>query len=207
MSPVEDLSSALVDLAFPLNASSLPRDHRALLSAALTARLPWWGQVPGSGLHRINLVVGEAPLALLSGRTRLILRVPRERVRDTVSALAGVTLAVGTEPLQLGQPVVRELLPYRTLYAHFVAAEDADESAFMVSIDAELQALGVSCRPVCGRRQRVRRGPEHLTGFSLMLDGLSPQDALRVLQTGLGPHRALGCGLFVPHKSAAAVGA
>jgi hypothetical protein len=45
-----------------------------------------------------------------------------------------------------------------------------------------------------------------LQGFSLMLDGLSAAHALRLLETGMGPHRLLGCGVFVPHKSAAAVG-
>jgi hypothetical protein len=46
-----------------------------------------------------------------------------------------------------------------------------------------------------------------LAGYSLLLDGLSPEHALRVMCTGLGAHHELGCGLFVPHKSAAAVGA
>ena len=40
-----------------------------------------------------------------------------------------------------------------------------------------------------------------------MLHGLSAADSLTVQRAGIGPHRALGCGLFVPHKSAAAVGA
>jgi hypothetical protein len=38
-----------------------------------------------------------------------------------------------------------------------------------------------------------------------MLDALSVDDARRVLDHGLGTHRSLGCGLFVPHRSAAAV--
>jgi hypothetical protein len=46
-----------------------------------------------------------------------------------------------------------------------------------------------------------------VTGYSLMLDGLSPAASLRVLESGLGRHRRLGCGVFVPHKSSAAVGA
>jgi hypothetical protein len=40
-----------------------------------------------------------------------------------------------------------------------------------------------------------------------MLSGLNAAQSLRVLRQGVGPHRLLGCGLFVPHKSAAAVGA
>ena len=206
MSEAADLVD-LIDLAFPLAARTLLRDHRALLSAALAERLPWWGEVPGTGLHRINLVAGDTPQALLSGRARLVLRVPRDRVLETASALAGEPLDVGGEALHLGPPTARELLPHRTLYAHFVAAEDADELAFLAGIDAELQALGVRCRAICGRRQELRVGPGRQTGFSLMLDGLSPQDSLRVLAAGLGPRRGLGCGLFIPHKSAAAVGA
>jgi hypothetical protein len=38
-----------------------------------------------------------------------------------------------------------------------------------------------------------------------MLHALSPEQSLRLQQHGLGPQRLLGCGIFVPHKSAAAV--
>jgi hypothetical protein len=41
--------------------------------------------------------------------------------------------------------------------------------------------------------------------FSLMLHALPPDQSLRLQHHGLGVHRLLGCGIFVPHKSAAAV--
>ena len=73
---------------------------------------------------------------------------------------------------------------------------------------AELDALRVDAHTVCGKRQqRAQRCRRPLVGFSLMLHGLSAADSLTVQRVGIGPHRALGCGLFVPHKSAAAVGA
>jgi len=53
---------------------------------------------------------------------------------------------------------------------------------------------------------RQRLEPGGLRGYSLMLDGLSAADSLRLQETGIGRHRRLGCGVFVPHKSAAAVG-
>ncbi|MDH4050984.1 MAG: hypothetical protein OEU93_05350, partial [Rubrivivax sp.] len=81
-----------------------------------------------------------------------------------------------------------------------------DELAFLAAVDAELDRLGATCRPVCGRRQTLRGEAGPLTGFSLMLDGLTPAHALRILEAGLGAHGRLGCGLFVPHRSAAAVG-
>jgi CRISPR-associated protein Cas6 len=85
-----------------------------------------------------------------------------------------------------------------------VASAAADEAGFMHEVEAELQQLGVPCRPICGRQQTLEAGT--LQGFSLMLDGLSAAAALQLLQRGLGLHRRLGCGLFVPHRSAAAVG-
>jgi hypothetical protein len=76
--------------------------------------------------------------------------------------------------------------------------------AFLRAARAELDALGVPCRAICGRHQVTEA--QALQGYSLMLDGLSAAGALCVLQAGLGRHRRLGCGIFVPHKSAAAVG-
>jgi len=204
----------MLDIAFAFElesgagaaAEALPRDHRRLLAAALQRALPWLGSTPGSGVHRLNLSAGGGATALLSRRTRLTLRVPRERAAE-VEALAGATLALGAQRLRLGTPQRRELLPFGTLYAHFVAADDrdaGDEAAFLRRIEHELEALGVPCRAICGRRQVIEAG--ELTGYSLMLDTLTPQAALRVLHNGLGAHRSLGCGMFVPHKSAAAVG-
>jgi CRISPR-associated protein Cas6 len=85
------------------------------------------------------------------------------------------------------------------------ADEGVDELAFLQVVQAELAALGIAGRPICGRLQAMEA--DRLHGYSLMLDGLSAEGALRLLEAGLGPHRRLGCGLFVPHKSAAAVGA
>ncbi len=120
--------------------------------------------------------------------------------------LAGSTLNVGGSELTLGEPQLRELLPHTTLYAHFVDAGDADEAGFLDAVGAELQQMDVSCHRVCGREQAWSGPQQPLHGFSLMLHGLRATAALRVLEHGLGAHRLLGCGVFVPHKSAAAVG-
>jgi len=193
----------VVDMAFAVVGDALPRDHRRELAAAVGLALPWWAAQEGAGMHRLNVAAGAGPLALLSNRTRLTLRVPRERAADA-AALAGAALRVGPATLRVGAPQPRELRPYSTLYAHLVAADDADELAFLDAVAAELSALGVACRSICGRRQVVEGGV--LQGYSLMLDGLNAAGALRVLEAGIGRHRRWGCGVFVPHKSAVAVG-
>jgi CRISPR-associated protein Cas6 len=199
--------ASMVDVIYPLQGRLLPRDHRRALAEALERLVPWLSEPAEAGVHRINAVAGTGPTALLSERARLTLRVRRERVGE-LAPLRGAVLDVGGHALQLGQvAVVRELLPHATLYAHLVSTADDEELAFLDTIDHELEALGVPCRCICGRRQVIDNDGAPVTGYSLMLDGLSPAASLRVLESGLGRHRRLGCGVFVPHKSSAAVGA
>jgi CRISPR-associated protein Cas6 len=200
---VSEAVATMIDIAFALEGDVLPRDHRRALADAIERVLPWLAGLPGAGIHRLNLSAGAGPLALLSRRTKLTLRVPRERAA-AAAALVGIELQIDDYRLRVGALHQRELLPHGTLYAHLVAAEDADEAVFVDAVDAELAALGVPCRAICGRQQVIESGA--LQGFSLMLDGLTAASSLRVLEAGLGAHRRLGCGVFVPHKSAAAVG-
>jgi CRISPR-associated protein Cas6 len=203
---VDTGAAAMVDLAFALRGSELPRDHRLLLARALAEALPWLVDEPQAAVLPIKLVTGTAcEPALLSARARLLVRAPRERVGE-LEALAGRTVRVGGCELGLLEPQVRELLPHTTLYAHFVDAGDTDEAGFLDDVDAQLERLGVPCHRVCGREQRVQGPTQALHGYSLMLHGLRAKDSLRVLEHGLGEHRLMGCGVFVPHKSAAAVG-
>lgn len=197
------MTADMIDLAFALEGTTVPHEHRRALADALLLALPWLGEEPDAGVHRLNVVRAGGPAALLSPRTRLTLRLPRAR-GEQARALAGSELRVAGHCLRPARPQARELLPYGTLYAHLVAAQESDEAAFLERMRAELLELGIAAQPVCGRWQSAEAG---LAGCSLMLSGLDPAQSLRLLQQGLGGHRRLGCGVFVPHKSAAAVGA
>jgi len=205
MTEIDAAPASMVDIVFPLEGRALPRDYRLALADALAAEAPWLRSSPGAGIHPVNLVHGGGEPALLSQRARLLLRVPRGDAA-ALHELAGHEIEVGAHRLRLGTPHNRELLPHGTLYAHFVAAASDDEAAFLDTVNAELDTLGAACRQICGRRQSIRGEDQALIGFSLMLHGLATADSLRVLQAGVGAHRWLGCGLFVPHRSAAAVG-
>jgi CRISPR-associated protein Cas6 len=197
------VQAAMLDISFDLEGDALARDHRRALAMALARALPWLADTPHAGVHRLNLPAGSGVLTPLSRRTRLTLRVPREQA-PAAEVLDGATLDVGGQVLRVSRPRRRELLPFGTLYSHLVASEAADEITFMQEVAGSLAALEVTCRVICGRHHQVEGGV--LLGYSLMLDHLSPTDALRVQERGLGRHRQLGCGVFVPHKSAAAVG-
>ncbi len=195
---------AVVDVVFPLEARSLPRDHAQALQQALCGQLPWLLSEPLVGIHPIKLVHGLGDSALLSQRVRLLLRVSVARAQALL-ALPGLTLQLGGATLRLGAPHLRELLPHATLYAYRVAASSADEAAFMAAVGAELAQLGVGGLPVCGLHHHIQVAGRLQDTFSLMLHQLAPQDSLRLQRHGVGPQRLLGCGLFVPHKSTAAV--
>lgn len=200
-----DAVAPLVDLQFPLQGRALPRDHRWALAQALSEALPALADDPLAALHPVRLVHGSGEPALLSARSRLVLRISRELV-DAARALAGRTLDAAGCEIRLGAPQLRELLPHTTLYAHFVDAGEADEAGFIAAMGEELERMQVRCQRICGREQQLRGPQRTLHGYSLMLHGLREAAALRVLEQGLGGHRLMGCGVFVPHKSAAAVG-
>ena len=203
MNGMAERNASMVDVGFALDGASLPREHRCALADALESSLPWLIGLPGAGMHRLNFSASDGPDLLLARRTRLRLRVPRERANDAAT-LAGRVLQVGGRRLRVTAAQPRELLPHNTLYAHAVAADTQDEGEFLIAVQAELERLGVQARPICGRHQ-VWEG-DQVQGFSLMLDGLTIENSLRILESGLGPQRRLGCGLFVAHRSAHAVG-
>lgn len=196
--------AAVVDAVFPLHGQALLRDHAQALQQTLCAQLPWLGTDAGAGIHPIKVVPGSADSALLSQRARLLLRVQAPRMND-LAVLTDINLNVQGYTLRLGAPHLRELLPHATLYAYKVASDSMDEMTFMAAMDRELAQLGIGGQRVCGLRQRIVLSGRVLDTFSLLLHELPAEQSLRLQQRGLGPHRLLGCGIFVPHKSAAAV--
>ena len=206
MTPPSADPDSVVEAIFPLEGRTLPRDHAQALLSALAEQLPWLRSDAAAGILPLKLVSGPESLALLSQRTRLILRVNANRL-DELKALCGVQLDVAGHALRVGAVHLRMLQPLATLYAYRVAASSGDESEFMQTMESELAALSIAGERVCGKRQSMRVDGREMTTFSMMLHALAPEQSLRLQQHGLGPHRLLGCGLFVPHKSAAAVGA
>ena len=143
-----------------------------------------------------------APAMVRVTEIRLPLDHDREALSNALRTILGVP-AIGRISVARRGYDARQRSAIRLVYT--VDAEVADEAAFLAAAERELKDLGVRGRAICGRWQSLEA--QELVGCSLMVDQLSPEDALVVLECGLGRHRRLGCGLFVPHKSSAAVGA
>jgi CRISPR-associated protein Cas6 len=137
---------------------------------------------------------------MLNRRARLVLRVPKHRIEDTL-ALSGKAFELAGLPFAIGAGRLRPLTWHTPLYAHLVTTGSADERAFAADVIRLLDELKIDSRFICGKRQEIttEQGKEY--GYSLMLHGLPIEHAMLIQQQGLGTNRKLGCGVFIPHKS------
>jgi CRISPR-associated protein Cas6 len=200
----------VVDAAFAIECRSLPVDHAFALSAAIQAALPWFADEPQAGLHTVHGAAsgagwqrpeGEDAMLQLSHRTRLVLRLPENRLADA-AALTGRTLDIAGFPMRVGQLSPRPLLRIASLFSRSVIFEDAaDEPAFVVAAIEALRALGVEVSAMlCGRNVTLATPQRTYRTRSLMVTVATPAQSLALQRQGLGEARKLGCGLFIPHK-------
>jgi len=194
-----------VDIVFELEGKNLAGDYSFALMREIGRRLPWLESEPEAGIHPLRSAKTDAGALLLPRRAKLVLRLPQRRVPESM-ALCGQELSVGRHSLKVGAAKLRRLLPYGTLYAHFVTAANDDEQSFLKDIASRLQALQTPCELVCGKRRILHADTQEIVGYSLMLHGLGLEHSVLVQRVGLGDNRMLGCGIFVGHKSVAAVG-
>ena len=202
----EDASANMVDVVFELDAGTLATDHADALATALRAALPWLDEEPRAGILPLSGLGRGDGGHFVGRRSRMVIRVPSHR-SASADFLCGHRLDVAGQPLGIGRCSLRPLVPVtEVVYSHFVSYDTADEIAFLAACRAELAARALNAEPVTGRARRLRCGSVDVHGFALMLHGLRRSESVAIQEAGLGRHHLLGCGLFVPHKSIAAVG-
>ncbi|MBE0614708.1 MAG: type I-MYXAN CRISPR-associated protein Cas6/Cmx6 [Burkholderiales bacterium] len=195
----------MVDVAFALRGVSIPADHGWRLFRLLAERLDWLEDETEAGVHPIRGSRAVAGQIFLGSRARLMLRLPRSRAEQSF-ALSGARFELGNA-FEVGKAHLRPLFAHGTLYSPFATTGTPDEAEFQSTVSRELEDAGIRCKIICGRARRAQTQDAEIVGYSLMLHELSPEHSLKMQATGLGGGRKLGCGIFIPHKSAAAVGA
>jgi CRISPR-associated protein Cas6 len=190
--------STMLDVAFAISGETIDAAYAVSLYEALARQLQWLEQEPAAGVFSIRGLTHSADALLIGGRTRVVLRVPAGRVADC-QRLRGQCIDL-PQPLRIGAVTARELLPFPV-----ITGSEA-EADFLAEVQAELKAVDVDSEVIVGRRGALQIGGRSEVGYSVMLHGLTPEESILMQERGLGRHRKLGCGLFVPHKSVAAVG-
>ena len=196
--------SEVADLVFPLKGAALRPDYALPLWQALRLLLPWLEDEHAAGILPIKGGTHSDGRLILNQRAQLTLRLPQARWAD-VASLAGARLDLDAE-LQLGEPSLRALRPTPAQYSPMVVLDEAGELELLADCERQLAKLAIRANVVCGRAQTCPGEAAKLQGYSLMLHGLSGEHALRLQQLGMGEGRKLGCGIFVPHRTAYAVG-
>ena len=212
ITPAEEYAvpDAVVDAVFSISCRNLPVDHAYALSQAIQRALPWFADEAGAGLHTIHVAGSgngwqrpDDPRALLhlSRRTKLALRIPKERISDA-GDLINQTLDVDGHALRVEKIALRPLSRITTLFSRYVViATGNDEAGFLQAAADELRTLGIQPRKMlCGLTTPIVTPARTLQARSLMIAGLSPGESVLLQQQGLGSERKLGCGLFLPHK-------
>ena len=209
----------VVDLVYNINCKCLPLDHAYAFSNVILAALPWMNDEPQAGIHLIHGAESgngwmrpedtTNELLHLSKRSRMTLRVPKHRIEDAMG-LTGEKLDIDGHSLEVGKAKVKLFSTLPTQFARYVVVPEGvsndDEAAFMAYAVEELKALDVRVRKLlCGRAHALQHPDGDLYARSIMLADLDLEEAVTLQQQGVGQHRKIGCGLFMPHKGVKAV--
>ncbi len=205
------ISDEVMDFVFTINCKCLPYEHMYALYQALQQVLPWleeeklaaihpiYGAESGNGWLRPEGDPDE--LMFISRRQKLVLRMPKTR-QAAIEELAGQTLDIGGHTLTLGKVEARLLSDSPIIFARFVVSDEGlDETAFLEQTVSQVQELGIQIRKMLAGKERQIITPKGILHTrSLMLADLQQEESVRLQQYGLGTHRQLGCGLFLPQK-------
>lgn len=203
----DEASAVMVDVVFSLEEGTFADDHAEALARAVLRALPWFDEEAEAGILPLSgLAHGNNGVCFVGRRSRLVLRMPIHR-SASANSLAGTRLDLDGAMLTVGAGSVRPLLPARgVVYSHLVSVGADDEIEFLARCKSLLAERDLQPQLITGKAHELRTAQGPVRGFSLMLHGLAAAESLAMQEIGLGAHRALGCGLFIPHKSVVAVG-
>jgi CRISPR-associated protein Cas6 len=205
------IPEAVIDLQFKVICPTLPVDHAWHLAQAIEQILPWFNDEAAVGLHLIHGAESgngwERPedadaLLHLSKRTPLTLRLPIERANDALE-LIGSTLDIAGHSMQILSAKQKKLAMSRFLYSRYIEIDpEVSEDQFIAWAVSELKQMRLRFKKIlCGKSHQLQRpsGPIHTR--SLLVAELPYEDAITLQEQGMGNHRSLGCGIFLPQKS------
>jgi CRISPR-associated protein Cas6 len=206
----------VVELHFPVRASIVPSDHGYLLYSAISKLVPEAHAADWLGIHTMKGRKCDAGSIRIGRFAKLKIRLPLSKA-PLLHRLAGAVLDLSGHELRLGVPEMHLLKPASDLRSRLVVVKiakstsrSADSESFMVAIRKQLQELAIShsCMELEAEqntmhkdeyaRRVVRVKTAIITGYGVILRGLSADDSIKVQQHGLGGRRRMGCGLFVP---------
>ncbi len=205
----------VVDLCFKISCGQIPTMHAHELAQELYRVLPWLEDEPEIGIHQIHgATTGngwerppDGELMHLSRRAKMHLRVPKEKIEEA-RQISGEILDIAGHAVEVGEASIRLLNPIQTIFSRYVIGpEGIDEEEFVEWMAAELKQRDIQVRKMlCGIGHTIATPEGEIETRSVMIADLDKATSLSLQETGVGPGRHLGCGIFLPHKGIRAVG-
>lgn len=197
------MTSAMhIELSFPaFGRTPIPADHGYALLGAVTQLVPSVHGGNGFALAPITgRQVGGRQMALTKA-SRLVVRTEVDRVGEFLP-LAGKQITLAGRLLVLGVPTVQALTPTNTLRSRLVTIKGFfDPALFTEAVQRQLDKLEITEAEISvGRQRTIRVKQNEILGFETTLSKLSDESSLKILASGIGGRRHMGCGVFVPCK-------
>jgi CRISPR-associated protein Cas6 len=216
----EGVPMPVVDVSFPLQITSAPRDHGYILYSAISRTVPGLHEAKWLGVHPLSGRPIDDHTLEMGRHARLRLRLPADKI-PAILPLAGTTLNLMGLKAVVGAPTIHTLAPAASLDARMVAIkltsaphrensalgrETLDVGAFGARYEAEIErqlsAIEIG-RPfqIRGRRSLTVAG-RRVVGYSVRVTNLVEDESLRLQEMGIGGKRRMGCGVFRPTRLA-----
>lgn len=208
------LPETIQDAVFTIRAKVLPMDHAYLLSQTLLKHLPWLVEV-NAGIFDISVAdgngweQGESGFYYPSKRSKLSIRMPQEKL-ESAQILVGKTLDLGEYNIDIVKSLKPKLMSdMQIVFSRHVACDESvSEEQFLQTAFAQLQALGIQPKKMMAGLQKSISTPNGVIHTrSLMIANLRKAESVALQEQGIGEHRLLGCGLFLPQKGIESVDA
>ena len=202
----------IIDLSFSIKCKTLPIDHAWALSREIIKHLPWIKQHKIAGIHQIHVAESnngwlrpdddEGALLYPSHRTKMILRIPADKRKET-EKLTNASLDISGHILKVGKSKKRVFTNSGVLSSRYVLSnENEDENAFLLRMANEIKEktnFNVK-KMLCGKKHTIKTPDKNLMTRHLMIADLDNDASIKIQQFSLGEGKELGCGLFLPHK-------
>jgi len=205
----------VVHVNFKVICKMIPTTHAWELQQSLYQALPWLQHEAQAAIHQIHGATtgngwerpADGELVHLSRRSRMSLRVPSHRVEDAM-ALTGQKLDIAGHELEVGDAVIKTMVPLATVFARYVIGpEGLDENQFVSWVVDEMKKENLNIRKMlCGKSHVISTPDSDIETRSVMIADLEKPESVMLQEKGLGEGRHLGCGIFMPHKGIKAVG-
>jgi CRISPR-associated protein Cas6 len=213
-----------LEIQYQLQGKTLPADHGYSLYSAIKKLIldnsDRYGDLlidkslsPEVSISSISGVPDRDGTVFLNKYSRLRLRCPNDNIQLWYRLLQGQLFDIQGHLIRLVQPQLTLPESSDKLRSRLVTfkLQDWNEreapTHFLVSCQRALDKLEISGRASIDSdrtgdlaKRSISIKGKHVMGYGVIIEGLSPDDSIKLQCLGMGGRKHFGCGWFYPHK-------